>query len=76
MYTDLGVYTKVGVMTERDPEFCTVRIRTLAGNLSVDQVWGLAKIAKNRVMGLFTGRELLILENEDDVILAIDKIVN
>jgi len=46
MYTDLGVHMKGGVITERNPEFCTVRIRAPAGVLSIDQIRGLAKIAK------------------------------
>jgi dissimilatory sulfite reductase (desulfoviridin) alpha/beta subunit len=37
---------KGGVITERDPDFCTIRIRAPAGILSVEQIRGLAKIAK------------------------------
>ncbi|MDD1697307.1 MAG: nitrite reductase, partial [Methanoregula sp.] len=33
---------KGGIITERDAEFCTVRIRTPAGILSVEQVRGIA----------------------------------
>jgi dissimilatory sulfite reductase (desulfoviridin) alpha/beta subunit len=37
---------KGGVITERDPDLCTIRIRAPAGILSVEQIRGLAKIAK------------------------------
>jgi dissimilatory sulfite reductase (desulfoviridin) alpha/beta subunit len=37
---------KGGVITERDADFCTVRIRAPAGVLSVEQIRGIATIAK------------------------------
>jgi dissimilatory sulfite reductase (desulfoviridin) alpha/beta subunit len=37
---------KGGVITERDAEFCTVRIRAPAGVFSVEQIRGIATIAK------------------------------
>jgi anaerobic sulfite reductase subunit C len=46
MQTNFGVHMKGGVITERDADFCTIRIRTPAGILSVEQVRGIAKIAK------------------------------
>ncbi|MFA4877435.1 MAG: 4Fe-4S binding protein [Methanoregula sp.] len=36
---------KGGVITERNADFCTIRIRTPAGILSVEQIRGIAKIA-------------------------------
>ncbi len=43
---------KGGVITERDAELCTVRIRAPAGVLSVEQVRGIASIAKKYGSGL------------------------
>jgi len=42
---DRGVHTKGGVITERNSEFCTVRIRLPAGVVSPDQLRGIADIA-------------------------------
>ena len=52
MSTSFGVHMKGGVITERDADFCTVRIRAPAGNLSVEQVRGIASIAKKYGSGL------------------------
>jgi anaerobic sulfite reductase subunit C len=41
-----------GVITERDPDFCTVRIRAAAGIMSVAQMRGIAAIAKKYGSGL------------------------
>jgi dissimilatory sulfite reductase (desulfoviridin) alpha/beta subunit len=46
MQTNIGVHMKGGVITERDADYCTVRIRAPAGILSVEQIRGIAKIAK------------------------------
>lgn len=46
MFTSFGIHMKGGVITERDADFCTVRIRAPAGVLSVEQVRGIAAIAK------------------------------
>ncbi len=46
MMTTYGIHMKGGVITERDADFCTIRIRAPAGVLSVEQVRGLATIAK------------------------------
>src|SRR5512136_1938697 len=46
MQTSFGIHMKGGVITERDAEFCTVRIRAPAGILSVEQIRGIATIAK------------------------------
>jgi len=52
MHTDFGIHMKGGVITERDAEFCTVRIRAPAGILSVEQVRGIATIAKKYGTGV------------------------
>jgi anaerobic sulfite reductase subunit C len=46
MQTNFGVHMKGGVITERNADFCTVRIRSPAGILSIEQIRGIAKIAK------------------------------
>jgi anaerobic sulfite reductase subunit C len=46
MQTSYGIHMKGGVITERDADFCTVRIRTPAGLLSVEKIRGIATIAK------------------------------
>jgi len=52
MRTNFGIHMKGGIITERDAEFCTVRIRAPAGNLSVEQMRGIASIAKKYGAGL------------------------
>ncbi len=52
MYKDFGVHMKGGVITERDPDQCTVRIRLPAGKISVDQLRGIARIAKKYGVGI------------------------
>jgi Dissimilatory sulfite reductase (desulfoviridin), alpha and beta subunits len=37
---------KGGIITERDADFCTIRIRAPAGNISVEKLRGLTSIAK------------------------------
>ena len=46
MRTDFGIHMKGGVITERDADFCTIRIRAPAGIFSVEQIRGIATIAK------------------------------
>jgi anaerobic sulfite reductase subunit C len=46
MYKDFGVHMKGGIITERNPDLCTVRIRLPAGKVSVDKLRGIARIAK------------------------------
>ncbi len=46
MQTIFGIHMKGGVITERDAELCTVRIRAPAGILSVEQIRGIATLAK------------------------------
>lgn len=46
MQRDMGIHMKGGVITERDAEFATVRLRAPAGAFSVDQLRGIATLAK------------------------------
>jgi len=46
MLKDLGVHMKGGVITERDPEYCTIRTRLPAGIISCGQLRGIADIAE------------------------------
>ena len=46
MRTDFGIHMRGGVITERDADFCTIRIRAPAGIYSVEQLRGIATIAK------------------------------
>ena len=46
MRTDFGIHMKGGVITERDADFCTIRIRAPAGIFSIEQLRGIATIAK------------------------------
>ncbi len=46
MQTSFGIHMKGGVITERDADFCTVRLRAPAGVFSVEQIRGIATIAK------------------------------
>ncbi len=47
-----GIHMRGGVITERNPDLCTVRVRIPAGNLTVPQMRGLAMIAKQHGTGL------------------------
>ncbi len=46
MRTDFGIHMKGGVITERDADFCTIRLRAPAGIFSGEQLRGIAMIAK------------------------------
>jgi anaerobic sulfite reductase subunit C len=46
MQRDIGIHMKGGVITERDPDYCTVRLRAPAGIFTVDQLRGIAALAK------------------------------
>jgi anaerobic sulfite reductase subunit C len=46
MQRETGIHMKGGVITERDAEFATVRLRAPAGVFSVDQIRGIAALAK------------------------------
>jgi dissimilatory sulfite reductase (desulfoviridin) alpha/beta subunit len=43
---EVGVHMRGGVITERDPDLCTIRIRMPAGRICVEKLRGLATIAK------------------------------
>ncbi len=51
MRTDFGIHMRGGVITERDADFCTIRIRAPAGVYSVEQLRGIATIAKKYSTG-------------------------
>jgi anaerobic sulfite reductase subunit C len=46
MQRDIGIHMKGGVITERDADYCTVRLRAPAGIFTVDQLRGIATLAK------------------------------
>ncbi|MDD5142724.1 4Fe-4S binding protein [Methanoregula sp.] len=46
MQRDIGIHMKGGVITERNADYSTIRIRAPAGVLSVEQLRGIARIAK------------------------------
>ena len=52
MQKDFGIHMKGGVITERDPDFTTIRIRAPAGILTIEQLRGIAKIAKKYGSGV------------------------
>lgn len=46
MRIETGIHMKGGVITERDADYCTVRLRAPAGVFSVDHLRGIATLAK------------------------------
>jgi dissimilatory sulfite reductase (desulfoviridin) alpha/beta subunit len=46
MQHEIGVHMKGGVITERDSDYCTVRLRAPAGIFTVEQLRGIAVLAK------------------------------
>ena len=46
MQREMGIHMRGGVITERDADFVTVRLRAPAGAFSVDQIRGVATLAK------------------------------
>ncbi|MGA2122049.1 MAG: 4Fe-4S binding protein [Methanoregula sp.] len=52
MLHEFGIHMKGGVITERDPDLTTVRIRAPAGMLTIEQLRGIAKIAKKYGTGV------------------------
>ncbi|MDP2797270.1 MAG: 4Fe-4S binding protein [Methanoregula sp.] len=71
MRTDFGIHMKGGVITERDTDFCTIRIRAPAGIFSVEQLRGIAKIAKKYGSGTVhcTTRQTLEIPHVNHVLL-------
>jgi anaerobic sulfite reductase subunit C len=62
MRTDMGIHMKGGVITERDAEYCTVRLRAPAGIFTVDQIRGIATLAKRYGKGEVHGTTRQTLE--------------
>ena len=46
MHIEFGIHMRGGVITERNPDLITVRLRSPAGVLTTDQLRGIARIAK------------------------------
>lgn len=62
MRTEMGIHMKGGVITERDAEYCTVRLRAPAGIFTVDQLRGIATLAKRYGNGEVHGTTRQTLE--------------
>jgi anaerobic sulfite reductase subunit C len=71
MRTDFGIHMKGGVITERDADFCTIRIRAPAGIFSFEQLRGIATIAKKYGTGMVhcTTRQTLEIPHVKPVLL-------
>ncbi|HXX54675.1 MAG TPA: 4Fe-4S binding protein [Methanoregula sp.] len=52
MQHEFGIHMKGGVITERNPELSTVRIRAPAGILTTEQLRGIARIARTYGQGI------------------------
>ena len=52
MQYEFGIHMKGGIITERDPDLSTIRIRAPAGLLTIEQLRGIAKIAKKYGTGV------------------------
>jgi anaerobic sulfite reductase subunit C len=52
MLHEFGIHMKGGVITERDPDLSTIRIRAPAGMFTIEQLRGIAKIAKKYGTGV------------------------
>jgi anaerobic sulfite reductase subunit C len=67
MKVDFGVHMKGGVITERDANLCTIRIRLPAGVLPVDKMRGIATIAKRYGQGFVhcTARQTVEIPHVD-----------
>ncbi len=71
MRTDFGIHMKGGVITERNADFCTIRIRAPAGIFSVEHLRGIATIAKKYGTGTVhcTTRQTLEIPHVNPVLL-------
>lgn len=71
MRTDFGIHMKGGVITERQSDFCTIRLRAPAGVFSVEQLRGIARIAKKYGSGVVhcTTRQTLEIPHVNHVLL-------
>lgn len=62
MQIQQGIHMKGGVITERDADYCTVRLRAPAGVFSTDQLRGIATLAKKYGNGEIHGTTRQTLE--------------
>jgi anaerobic sulfite reductase subunit C len=62
MRHDIGIHMKGGVITERDADYCTVRLRAPAGIFTTDQLRGIATLAKKYGNGEIHGTTRQTLE--------------
>jgi anaerobic sulfite reductase subunit C len=62
MHRDIGIHMKGGVITERDADYCTVRLRAPAGVFTVDQLRGIAACARKYGNGEIHGTTRQTLE--------------
>lgn len=62
MQRDIGIHMKGGVITERDTDYCTVRLRAPAGIFTVDKIRGIATLAKKYGNGEVHGTTRQTLE--------------
>jgi dissimilatory sulfite reductase (desulfoviridin) alpha/beta subunit len=71
MQQEFGIHMKGGVITERDADFSTVRIRAPAGILTSEQLRGIAKIAKKYGTGVVhcTTRQTVEIPHVNPVVL-------
>jgi anaerobic sulfite reductase subunit C len=74
MMQDIGVHMKGGVITERNSDFCTLRIRLPAGVITSAQLRGIADIAekyRKEVVHLTTRQTIEIPHVDPEVLTAI-----
>ncbi len=62
MEKDIGIHMKGGVITERNADYCTVRLRAPAGIFTTDQLRGIATLAKRYGNGEIHGTTRQTLE--------------
>jgi anaerobic sulfite reductase subunit C len=67
-----GIHMKGGIITERDADYCTVRVRLPAGILSIEQMRGIARIAKKYQAGEvhLTTRQTIEIPHVDHRLIA------
>jgi anaerobic sulfite reductase subunit C len=62
MQRDIGIHMRGGVITERDADYCTVRLRAPAGIFTTAQIRGIATLAKKYGNGEVHGTTRQTLE--------------
>ena len=69
MITNPGIYTRGGVITQSDADYCTVRIRMPAGCITAEQMRGIARIAEEHGCGdvHLTTRQTMEIPHVDPV---------